>query len=168
MTGEGRSVERLIYARPGGGRLQLGRVAVETILSYVQDEPHRPEAGGVLLGRHILGGEDIVVDRATVPMPGDRRSRTRFFRARRRHQDAIARAWRDSGGTCTYLGEWHTHPEQHPTPSVIDRLDWQRKLFVDRFTVVIFFVIVGTGEIRVWEGRRYGRPVALRQLSEMV
>jgi integrative and conjugative element protein (TIGR02256 family) len=66
----------------------------------------------------------------------------------------IDRAWRQSGGTCTYLGEWHTHPEQHPTPSGIDWQNWQRKLLVDRFTEPIFFVIVGIAAIHVWEGRR--------------
>jgi len=79
---------------------------------YVQDVPTKPEAGGVLLGRHILETGDIIVDLITEPMPSDRQGRFRFFRARRPHQAAIDRAWRASGGTYTYLGEWHTHPEQ--------------------------------------------------------
>ena len=57
-------------------------------------------------------------------------------------------------GRLKVLPQWHTPPEQHPTPSGIDRQNWQRKLLVDRFTEPIFFVIMGTAETHVWEGRR--------------
>ena len=120
---------------------------------YAQHLPGQPEAGGILLGRHIVDSDDVIIDRVTVPQSGDRQTRTRFFRARRRHQDALDEAWRISGGTCTYLGEWHTHPETIPTPSWVDRANWRRKLLTDRFTAPIFFVIVGTIEMRVWEGQ---------------
>ena len=152
--GAWRSADRLTFTRPGGGRFQIGPAAAGIIRRYVQDEPHQPEAGGVLLGRYILGTSDVIVDRATAPLPRDRQARSRFFRARRRHQDLIDRAWRESGGTCTYLGEWHTHPERIPTPSIIDRLDLRRKLLVDQFSGYLFFVVVGTEAVRAWEGQR--------------
>jgi len=34
--------------------------------------------------------------------------------------------WRATRGTVRYLGEWHTHPEDHPTPSGLDRSEWRR------------------------------------------
>ncbi len=151
-----------MLARPDGGRFRIGREAAATMRRYVQEGPRRPEAGGVLLGRHILGARDIIVDRVTVPSRGDRRRRFRFFRARRRHQEAIDCAWQDSGGTCTYLGEWHTHPEAFPSPSFLDRLEWWRKLLFDSFTEPIFFIIIGTDETRVWEGRRFVCPTPLQ------
>jgi integrative and conjugative element protein (TIGR02256 family) len=147
----------LTYARYGGGRLQISREAVRLLRRYVQDRADKKEAGGVLLGRHILDSNDVVVDDATPPLLGDRRARARFFRARQRHQEAIDRAWRESGGTCTFLGEWHTHPEAQPWPSGIDREDWLRKLREDEFTDWLFFVIVGTEAVRVWEGARNGK-----------
>jgi integrative and conjugative element protein (TIGR02256 family) len=154
MKGPGHTAEPLTFVCSGGGHFQISSQALATMRYYIQDVPAKPEAGGVLLGRHLLGTGDIIVDLVTVPMPSDCQSRFRFFRARRPHQAAIDRAWRASGGTCTYLGEWHTHPEQHPTPSWIDRQNWQRKLLVDRFTDPIFFVIMGTLKTRVWEGHR--------------
>lgn len=146
------SLGSLVFARPHGGRFQISDAAWETMRRFVQDEPHKPEAGGVLLGRHILDTRDIVVDRVSIPMPGDRRSRARFFRARSRHQRIIDEAWRESNGTCTYLGEWHTHPERCPTPSPEDEGNWRRKLATDWFSSYLFFVIVGTDVVRVWEG----------------
>jgi len=147
-----RPIGSLVFARPHSGRFQISNAALEMMHEFVQDEPHKPEAGGVLLGRHILDTRDIVVDRVSAPMPGDQQSRFRFYRAHRRHQRVIDDAWRTSGGTCTYLGEWHTHPEQCPTPSPVDEGDWRRKLATDQFSGCLFFAVVGTGATRVWEG----------------
>jgi integrative and conjugative element protein (TIGR02256 family) len=155
------TVTKVRFLRPSGGRFQLGPEALSTLLAYMQDRTGKREAGGVLLGRHILNSCDIVVDGATRPMPGDWRTRTRYHRARRRHQNEVNRAWKHSRGTCTYLGEWHTHPEPYPTPSDLDIADWQRRLGMDTYTEPLFFVIVGTVEIRAWEGSRDGRLVQL-------
>ncbi len=147
------SKENLTFLRRNGGRLQIGAEASAAMLTFRQDTPEKLEAGGVLLGRRILGGDDIVVDRVTSPMFGDRRSRTRFFRARRLHQAQIDAAWRKSDGTCGYLGEWHSHPEDLPSPSFVDLAGWQKKMLFDRIGANIFFVIVGAMEVRTWEGR---------------
>jgi integrative and conjugative element protein (TIGR02256 family) len=164
MKGQGHSAEPLTFVCSTGGHFQISSQALAMMHSYVQDVPAKLEAGGVLLGRHLLGTGDIIVDLITAPMPSDRQSRFRFFRVRRPHQAAINRAWRTSGGTSTYLGEWHTHPEQCPTPSWIDRQNWQRKLLVDRFTEPLFFVIRGTLETHVWEGRRSSGLIPLHPL----
>lgn len=167
MVHDGGVPARGVFARhDSDGRLQIGPQAFASLRRHAQVKPEQDEAGGVLLGRHISGTDDVVIDRVTEPMPGDRQSRTRFIRARGPHQEAIDEAWRESGGTCTYLGEWHTHPESVPTPSLIDRAGWHRKLLFDRFTEPIFFVIVGTHETRVWEGRRGFRLILLRRVQQ--
>jgi integrative and conjugative element protein (TIGR02256 family) len=144
----------MIFLRPDGTRLEIGVAARRIMQGFIQLASSATEAGGVLLGRHLLGGSAIVVDAVTEPMDGDRRARTRFHRAQRRHQAAIAAAWATSDGTCTYLGEWHTHPEPIPSPSSVDWADWRRRLRQDRYTEPIFFIIVGTTATRAWEGRR--------------
>lgn len=142
----------LTFFRRHGARLKIDARALKIMKRYVQDQHEKPEAGGVLLGRYILDSADIVIDYATEPMKGDRRSRCRFFRAQRPHQSLIDRAWQDSGGTCAYLGEWHTHPEAVPIPSSLDKSDWRRKILTDQFSGSILFLIVGIKKIRVWEG----------------
>jgi integrative and conjugative element protein (TIGR02256 family) len=155
----------LTYARECGGRFQISASALGVIRSFIQNDRGRPEAGGVLLGRHIHGTADVIVDSVTSPMVGDRAQRLSFFRSRRRHQEAVDRIWDKSHGTCTYLGGWHTHPESDPTPSRVDWLDWRRHLLVDRYTTALFFVIAGTRVVRAWEGRRCSRIVALRLIN---
>jgi integrative and conjugative element protein (TIGR02256 family) len=79
------------------------------------------------------------------------------------HQEQIDLAWKTSAGTSAYLGEWHTHPEDIPSPSFIDLMGWQKKLVFDRIGPDIFFVIVGTAEVRAWEGRLFRNPDSLEK-----
>ncbi len=145
----------LILRKSNESKLEISVQVLTSMLAYVQDLPRKKEAGGVLLGRHILDSSDIVVDEITVPMRRDRRGRHYFYRDQRNHQQAIGRVWRESGGTCPYVGEWHTHPEAYPAPSELDLRDWQRKLREDVFTGdTLQFIIVGVDTLRVWEGRR--------------
>lgn len=71
-------------------------------------------------------GAHLLIEQATVPTAWDKRFRYLFERRPFGH-DAIARArWTSSQGTIRYLGEWHTHPEDHPHPSCLDRSEWNR------------------------------------------
>ena len=110
------------------------------------------------MGRYLHGSNDIVIDAATEPMPGDRRTRYSFYRDKKRHQAALDAAWRASNGTCTYLGEWHTHPEAYPSPSGIDWKDWARRLREDSYFSELLFLIVGTEQIAAWAGRSASLP----------
>ncbi|ABQ26396.1 hypothetical protein Gura_2211 [Geotalea uraniireducens Rf4] len=157
--------DNLVYARPNGGRIKLPVEVIASIHGYIQNDRHKPEGGGVMLGRYIIDSQDVVIDKISFPMPGDRATRTTFFRKKRAHQQVIDRAWEASNHTCTYLGEWHTHPEPHPSPSSIDDTNWKRKLkndIVDSDS--LFFLIVGTSEMRMWEGHRRSRTITMLKL----
>lgn len=152
------------FRRENGSVFIISVPALATMLGFSQQARRDPEAGGVLLGRYLLGNPHVVVDEVTVPMEGDRRSRTEFHRGQQAHQQVIDVRWAASRGTCQYLGEWHTHPENEPHPSSIDKSDWRRHLAHDTYDAVsLFFIIVGITELRVWEGARKG---ALWQLIE--
>lgn len=140
-----------IFVRADGGKFEISANVLQRMLDFVQDEPKRAEAGGVLLGRHIVESTDVVVDEITLPMAGDRRSRRRFFRGKAGHQEVVDRLWQESNGTCVYLGGWHSHPEADPTPSDVDFEDWKRRLREDVFdSDDLYFVIVGTEILRAW------------------
>ena len=50
----------------------------------------------------------------------DTASTTGFERDAQKANDFIFNDYEDSSHTRYYLGEWHTHPENNPTPSFID------------------------------------------------
>jgi integrative and conjugative element protein (TIGR02256 family) len=54
------------------------------------------------------------------PSPKNKSGRTWLERDLAAAQDFVDRVHRQSAGQLTYIGEWHTHPEKHPTPSGAD------------------------------------------------
>ncbi len=140
------------FQRPNGGVLQLDATSVGTFTEFKQLTNGTPESGGILLGRLIANSNDIIIDRASMPDLKDRRFRFSFFRRKAPAQRIVDQAWLHSNATCNYLGEWHTHPEDIPTPSPIDINNWFK---LARKTVCelecFFFIIVGRKEIKVWE-----------------
>ncbi|MCP2223558.1 MULTISPECIES: Mov34/MPN/PAD-1 family protein [Bradyrhizobium] len=99
------------------------------------------EAGGILLGHYR--GPHVEVLRCTTPMPEDRRTRFGFVRQDKGHQEIATKEWFKSGGSVNFVGEWHTHPERHPTPSWIDRRTWRKQLGRHKPNPLVF-IIVGT------------------------
>lgn len=141
-----------------GHTLHIAAQALVLLSRHRQLSAKVPEAGGVLLGRHLLESEEVVVDEVTEPQVTDRRGRFSFFRSSR--HDALARErWLATRETSGYLGLWHTHPEAVPTPSNVDEDDWRLALERDSFEGQhLHFIIVGTAALRVWVGRN-GKPL---------
>lgn len=138
----------------------LGKEALAIFDRYRQLDEDASEAGGVLLGRFIQGTSDIVVDDVTTPGNNDAATRFTFRRSRQGTQIIIEQVWRASGGTRNYLGEWHTHPENDPSPSAVDLANWRRIIDTARYEQTsLFFVIVGLRYIRIWEVSKSSKKV---------
>lgn len=154
---------KLVYRVTPKQRLIIVEHAVEQMKAFAQNRWWHTEAGGVLLGRHLLDTSDIVIDEVTTPQSTDRRSRFGFFRSRK-HEALAQERWRQSDNTAAYLGLWHTHPEEDPAPSATDRADWQQAVSNDAFDGErLFFPIVGTRCIRVWCLSRRGQFKELKE-----
>jgi integrative and conjugative element protein (TIGR02256 family) len=153
----------MVLTKSNKGLLKLSNNVINSMNEYVQDKHHKDEAGGVLLGRFILNSKDIIIDKVTIPLQGDFRSRFRYIREADGHQSLINEAWESSDGTCNYLGEWHTHPEDYPNPSGQDLKNWKEILNTRTFSSqYLYFIIVGIEEIRIWEG--YKRKLRIKRI----
>lgn len=154
---------KLVFRVTPRQRLIFVPDAVEQMQSFAQRRWWSAEAGGVLLGRHLLDSPDVVVDEVTTPQNSDRRSRFSFFRSRR-HETLAHERWQIHSSTMAYLGLWHTHPEADPTPSGVDRNDWTQAVSRDAYEGDrLFFPIVGIQLIRVWTLSRRGTFRELKQ-----
>lgn len=107
-----------------GELIHLSPATLDVFARYVQDGDQAPESGGLLLG--TVHGEHLIIEQATAPTIWDLRLRTFFHRSTFGHAKLALDRWRASRGTVRYLGEWHTHPEDYPTPSGLDRSEWRR------------------------------------------
>jgi integrative and conjugative element protein (TIGR02256 family) len=151
----------LVLTRPDDdGFVLIEEKALQVLARHRQLHQDAPESGGILLG--YRRGNHLHVTEATAPLVSDQASRTRFFRSAAPHQQAALARWRESGGTMDYLGEWHTHPEHHPTPSTIDKRGWIR--ICGKRRIPMLFVIAGTQD-HLWIG--LGTPTGLRSMSEL-
>lgn len=134
----------LIFIYADGFSLKISKEPLQTMLSFRQMEKGSHESGGVLLGRHIIDSSDVVVDFVTTPQKNDNSTETFFFKNKEEHQEIINTEWKMSKGTCNYIGEWHTHPQDHPIPSLTDMKTWLRLVKETKFEFgELFFIIVG-------------------------
>lgn len=106
--------KQLIYIDPN---------ALELMISFQQDQMKKPEAGGILLGK--VRGSHLEVVEVTTPSIQDKQSRFMFERSSLPHKEIANDRWQSSLGTVRYIGEWHTHPEDFPTPSALDISEWK-------------------------------------------
>lgn len=121
----------------------IDRSVVTTVRSAAENAGFRHEVGGVLLG--LQRQPHLHVCEASTPKRADRASPTRFWRSPVGHQAFADAAWRRSGGHVTYLGEWHSHSQDNPLPSAIDRGSWAKTRHLHRRPLV--FLIVGRAEL---------------------
>nr|WP_233286074.1 Mov34/MPN/PAD-1 family protein [Bradyrhizobium brasilense] len=97
---------------------------------------HR-EAGGLLFARLALPTVDVCA--ITGPRPTDRRSRYSYWPDKRAEQREIDEMFsRD----LHFVGCWHTHPEDVPSPSLIDTRNisdcvWRSQHALNGFVMVI-------------------------------
>lgn len=154
---------RVVFQVTPAQRLIIVDEAVRQLISYAQRSWWQAEAGGVLLGRHLLDSDDLVVDEVTTPQKQDRRNRFSFFRSKQ-HGIVARTRWTAHNHTMAYLGLWHTHPERNPTPSEIDLRDWKNAVSNDVFEGDrLFFPIIGTEKIRIWSRTRSGPTQELKE-----
>jgi integrative and conjugative element protein (TIGR02256 family) len=99
------------------GRISVGvgPDALATFDAHRQRRFYQREAGGQLFAR--VQGTDWEIVHATGPKVRDRRSRFSFWPDRVTEQQEI---FDQHARGFDYVGDWHTHPENSPTPSRSD------------------------------------------------
>ncbi len=108
------------------------------------------ESGGLLIGRTDINGKTRIFE-LTEPMANDIRSKITFRRKDTKHLKILS----EMNNKCLYYkGNWHTHPQASPSPSCIDTISWKRAIIKTKpgESDYIYFVIVGTDNIKVWCG----------------
>lgn len=111
--------------------------ALEHMARYRQLSWYSREAGGQVFG--TVSSSEVVVLTATGPYRGDQRRRTSY----RSNPEAAQRSIDEQAGEGhLYLGEWHTHPEDHPNASGADydamtKLQWASRTRLASLLMVI-------------------------------
>jgi len=132
----------------------------DTMKRYTVGLEGETEAGGIFIGGYR--GNHIQITDCTEPMGRDVRKRYLFDRKDPGHRLAAMVAWTKSFGTETFVGEWHTHPEDFPTPSLLDQATWNK--IMGKRTLPAVFIIAGREGL--WAGfGQQGRVTQMPILS---
>jgi integrative and conjugative element protein (TIGR02256 family) len=95
--------------------IRIGPQALATFDAHRQRRFYQREAGGQLFAR--VRDNDWEIASATGPRSRDRRGRFSFWPHRPSEQEEI---FQHHALGLDYVGDWHTHPEDVPTPSADD------------------------------------------------
>ncbi|MCW9050923.1 MAG: Mov34/MPN/PAD-1 family protein [Motiliproteus sp.] len=144
-------MQQIVLGLPQGGFLLIEPNIIETLYNFRQLDDRASEAGGIIVGEYRE--EHVRITELSAPGNLDVQKRSRFYRCSPHHQSYAFQCWRDSGGLKTWVGEWHTHPEDYPNPSNIDRSSWRKNL-PNRIMVLII-----QGRVGRWYGIWTGKEV---------
>lgn len=142
----------------GAGDIVVGGVVIPAAIAEVfrrwrQLAEADLEGCGILVGRESLSGV-VLVDEVTTPLPGDVRGPMTCERLDPGHAAFVRDRWRASNGAVNYLGSWHTHPEDRPSPSALDVREWVEeavRLRSERHNLRLVHLVVGRTHVAVWE-----------------
>jgi integrative and conjugative element protein (TIGR02256 family) len=148
------------WATPDKRVLVLFSGAVTDILFTFRQDRHQPEAGGILLGHRR--GNHFEITHVTEPVLTDHRTRVSFVRENHGHQEKAVDLWKSSHGTIGYIGEWHTHPENVPSPSLVDINQWSQLPSRNANNAPMLGVIVGISHLYVAVLRQNSPPTILQ------
>lgn len=153
-----------LWKTEDGGYLLLRPDVLRVFEKYAQLDAAMPESGGILLG--YVKGEHLEVVEATEPTSSDKRRMFFFLRRPQGHQDIAHRRWEESQGLIRYLGEWHTHPENLPTPSCLDRREWRSSATKRADGRPQVGLIVGRDALHIELTSSMGKPTIFIQARE--
>ncbi len=122
------------FRQPDGHQIFIPASILVELEKFAQHPINSRESGGLLIG--VRRGGHIEITDFTKPYADDFKSRVSFSRISKMHNIALEKFWRMSKREKSWRGEWHTHPEDDPTPSPRDQKNWgcifpmERKMFL--------------------------------------
>lgn len=102
-----------------------------------QTRPWHREAGGQLFAR--FDADRILLVEATGPRPSDRRCRMSYLPDRVAEQQEIDERFPQG---LHFVGDWHTHPEDRPSPSTVDLRSTADGFWRSRHSLHAFLMVI--------------------------
>ncbi|WP_180174869.1 Mov34/MPN/PAD-1 family protein [Acinetobacter sp. YH01022] len=137
----------LVFKALDGSLFVISPNVANILFSYRQIGTSSPESAGVLIGERR--DTHIILKDLSEPSKFDIRSRFMVDRISKHHQKTVDEAFKKSNGELHYLGEWHTHPEDVPNPSITDYTSWHKNLKSD-----LPLVLIIVGRTHFWVGKK--------------
>ncbi len=131
--------------------IKISSDVIKTIYKYIQKTDKAFESGRIILGREDKETNNLIIDFCTEPFYNDKRSKYKFERIDKRHITEYEKINSENDNIYLYIGEWHTHPEQVPSYSKIDKDNWIKINKEDTCYDFQYQMIAGIEELRIWK-----------------
>jgi integrative and conjugative element protein (TIGR02256 family) len=131
----------MIIVTLGNIKVKIYKNVIDKMNGYIQDVSDKPESGGILMG-YVLKENVFAINDISVPTKLDKFSRYYFTRSKKTAQLIINKAFKNSNGKQVYLGEWHTHPEDYPSPSRLDRKSIKQQFNGNVLNSPVIFMLI--------------------------
>jgi integrative and conjugative element protein (TIGR02256 family) len=118
----------------------IARSVLNIIERFKQSNNKNNESGGILLGQ--VTEKDVHILKVTTPNKFDSASRYSFDCNKDAAQIIINYEFLNSGQKTIYIGEWHTHPEDYPNPSGIDKKMIDNQYFKNKLNEPFLILII--------------------------
>lgn len=122
----------------------------ESIFEIQKSHDFKTETGGILAGVYDKENCCLRITDMSFPSPEDVRGRLLFYRKSQGHQEFMDGLWETSNYTKAYVGEWHTHDQEEPIPSHVDKRTWRRIAKQNNNFNDCLFMIIGKKVAVVW------------------
>jgi integrative and conjugative element protein (TIGR02256 family) len=107
------------------------------------------ETGGVIYGYKLVGLKEYRITGFTTPYQEDKVYRYNFERLDPNHLKSIKSLWVNDC-TTMYLGDWHSHPSNHSSPSILDKNTWYKIATESKSgSSIYFFFIISKEELLI-------------------
>jgi integrative and conjugative element protein (TIGR02256 family) len=127
----------LEYKLSDESNLVISDEVIAHLLKHRQLHIWSREAGGQLFA--TFDGTDVTVHKVTGPRRTDRRGRRHYEPDRAAENAEITKMHADG---LHFVGDWHTHPEDRPKPSVLDVKSLGECVRRSSHQLKVFFLIV--------------------------
>ncbi len=124
------------------GRMEIliARSVLNLIDKFKQTSKNANESGGILLGQVTY--DKIYILKVTTPNKFDKASRYSFDCNKDAAQVIIDYEFINSECKTIYIGEWHTHPENYPNPSGVDKIMIENQYFKNKLNEPFLILII--------------------------
>jgi len=132
-------------------------------LNKISQNGSGKEAGGILLGYSYNHYDEVV--KITTPSKFDTCGINFYIRSKSYAQIHINNFWNKSKGRIIYLGEWHTHNEINPSPSLEDMQMINKVCKETIMEINHLYLIIGGIKNTLWVGRQNDKGLVFLKSS---
>jgi len=118
----------------------IARSVLNLIERFKQANKKDNESGGILLGQ--VTEKNVYILKVATPNKFDSASRYSFDCSKDAAQIIINYEFLNSGQKTIYIGEWHTHPEDYPNPSGVDKRMINNQYFKNKINEPFLILII--------------------------